>query len=145
MLFYNDDSFLWMKFFLFLLTISLAMFLFGVVGRRILKVERKKMFSYNHLNEQHKKIDWIIRIISIVVLIIGGIVNISRHPLPPILFLQPYILMFLFILMTEIVTAIMEWKYAKNRNAYIFTVAQLIFIILILLTIFMTDFFGLFG
>jgi len=121
------------------------MFLFSRIVRRILKVEKKKMFSYNHLNEWHKKIDWTIRIVFIVVMIVGVIINSSRFPLNPILFLEPYFLLIMLTFSTEIVTAVMEWKYAENRNSYIFTVLQLIFIAILLLTMFITGFFGLFG
>lgn len=102
------------------------------------------MFSYNHLNDRHKKIDWTIRIAFVVAIIVGGIINISRLPLDPILFLEPYFLLFMSIFLTELVTAVMEWKYAENGNAYIFTVLQLIFITILLLSIYITGFFGFF-
>ncbi|MEK5069172.1 DUF4181 domain-containing protein [Sporosarcina sp. FSL K6-1508] len=144
-LLYGVDSSFWLNFFLFLLLIGLLMFLFNAIVRKILKVKKKKAFSYNHLNEQHKKIDWTIRIVFVVAIIVGGIINASRLPLIPILFLEPYFLLFIVIFLTEIVTAFMEWKYAENRNAYIFTVLQLIFMAILLLSIYITDFFGLFG
>lgn len=145
MFFYGIEPSFWLKFFLFLFALWLVMFLFGRIVRRILKVEKKKMFSYNHLNERHKKIDWTIRIVFIVVMFVGAIINSSRFPLNPILFLEPYFLLIMLVFSTEIVTAVMEWKYAENRNAYIFTVLQLIFIAILLLSVFITDFFGLFG
>ena len=145
MFFYGVDSSFWLKFFLFLFVLWLFMFLFSAIVRRILKVEKKKMFSYNHLNERHKKIDWTIRIAFVVVMIVGAIINSTRFPLNPILFLEPYFLLIMLTFSTEIVTAVMEWKYAENRNAYIFTVLQLLFIALLLLSMFLTDFFGLFG
>jgi len=145
MFFYGVESSFWLKFFLFLFVLWLVMFLFSRIVRRILKVEKKKMFSYNHLNEWHKKIDWTIRIVFIVVMIVGVIINSSRFPLNPILFLEPYFLLIMLTFSTEIVTAVMEWKYAENRNSYIFTVLQLIFIAILLLTMFITGFFGLFG
>ena len=145
MFFYNEDPFFGPKFFLFLFVLWLVMFLFAVVARRILKVEKKKMFSHNHLNTTHKRIDWVIRIIFILIMIIGAFINISRLPSQPILFLESYILLILLVLLTEIVRAVMEWKYAENRNAYVFTVVQLLFMILLLILIYVTDFFGLFG
>lgn len=140
---YGVDSAFWLKFFLFMLVLSLVMFLFGVVARRMLKVKRKKLFSHNHLNDTHKKIDWTIRITFIVAIIIGGIINISRFPLRPILYLEPYFLGILLVYLSEIVRAVMEWKHAENRNDYIFTIAQLIFITFILIILFTTRFFGL--
>ncbi|CAM3192143.1 DUF4181 domain-containing protein [Filibacter tadaridae] len=145
MFYYGVESSFWPKFFLFLFVLWLVMFLFSVIVRRVLKVEKKKMFSYNHLNERHKRIDWTIRIAIVVAMIVGVIINVSRLPLNPILFLEPYFLLFMLLFLAEIVTAVMEWKYAENRNAYIFTVLQLIFITILLLSIYTTDFFGLFG
>lgn len=145
MFFYGVESSFWLKFFLFLFVLWLIMFLFGAIVRRILKVEKKKMFSYNHLNERHKNIDWTIRIAFVVVMIVGAIINSSRFPLNPILFLETYFLLMMLVFLTEIVTAVMEWKYAENRNAYIFTLLQLLFIAILLLSMFITDFYGLFG
>ena len=78
-------------------------------------------------------------------MIIGFIVNTTRLPLDPILFLEPYFSLIMLVFLTEIVTAVMEWKYAENRNAYIFTVLQLIYIAILLFSIYITDAFGLFG
>lgn len=145
MFFYGVDSSFWLKFFLFLFVLWLVMFLFSRIVRRILRVEKKKMFSYNHLNEKHKKIDWTIRFAFIVVMIVGAIINSTRFPLNPILFLETYFVLMMLVFSTEIVTAVMEWKYAENRNAYIFTVLQLLFIAILFLSMFLTNFFGLFG
>ncbi|WP_425509056.1 DUF4181 domain-containing protein [Virgibacillus doumboii] len=43
-------------------TLGLVVFIFNTIIRKILYVERKKMFSDNHINEAHKKIDWFLRI-----------------------------------------------------------------------------------
>lgn len=145
MFIYGVESSFWLKFFLFLFVLWLVMFLFSASVRRILKVKQKKMFSYNHLNEQHRKIDWTIRIAFVIAIIVGGIINASRFPVNRILFLETYFLVFMLVFLTEIVTAVMEWKYAENRNAYIFTVLQLIFFTILLLSMFTTDFFGIFG
>ena len=49
---------------LLFLTIVITLFLlFNAVMRNWLKIEKKKLFSYNHINEKHKKIDWTIRIV----------------------------------------------------------------------------------
>ncbi|WP_442915499.1 DUF4181 domain-containing protein [Lentibacillus sp. JNUCC-1] len=39
----------------------------------------------------------------------------------------------------------MEWKYAKERNAYILTLAQLGFAIVLISSMLVTDFFRMFG
>ena len=145
MFIYGGDSSFWLKLFLLLLMIGLLMFLFNTITRKLLKVKKRKAFSYNYLNGLHKKIDWTIRIIFVVAIIVGGLINASRLPMNPILFLEPYFLVFALIFITEIITAVMEWKYEENRNAYIFTILQLVFIAILLLSIYITDAFGIFG
>ncbi|WP_425463995.1 DUF4181 domain-containing protein [Oceanobacillus piezotolerans] len=38
----------------------------------------------------------------------------------------------------------MEWKYEENRNAYIFTISQLVFITILLYSLFANNFIGWF-
>ncbi|WP_377890853.1 DUF4181 domain-containing protein [Alkalihalobacillus sp. R86527] len=37
----------------------------------------------------------------------------------------------------------MEWKYDQNRNGYIFTISQLSFFIILMVSMYFSDFFGL--
>ncbi|WP_233569871.1 DUF4181 domain-containing protein [Falsibacillus albus] len=113
--------------------------------RKWLKVKRKKLFSYNHLNEKHKKIDWTIRIITIVLLVIGTTINATRIPTEQFWFLQTYFILFMMIFSTETTRAIMEKKYAENRNDYLYTTFQLIFASILVISIFTTDFWGFFS
>lgn len=122
---------------------GLVLFFINKFLRKRLNVEKKEFFSYNHVNEQHKKIDWAIRITFIVFVLFGFFINVNRDPLKHIWFLQTHILMFGFIVVTELVRIVMEKRYAKNKNDYIFTAVQLGVISLFLLAVFSTDFFGL--
>jgi undecaprenyl pyrophosphate phosphatase UppP len=135
----------WLKFFLFLLIYGLLIFFFNRVMRKWLKVKKKKLFSYNHLNKKHKKVDWIIRITFVILIIVGGFYNAIQNPLERIWFLETHIVVFAFILASETVRAVMEKRYAENRNDYKYTLSQLGFISLSLLLIFTTNFFGLFN
>ena len=45
---------------LFLIAWALAISIFEFAVRKLLGVERKKWFSYNHVNDRHKKADWIV-------------------------------------------------------------------------------------
>lgn len=141
---YGIEASFWLDLFLFLLMIGLLIFLFNAILRKILKVKKKKRFSYNYLNERHEKIDRAIRITFIVAMIIGGIINIARSPSSPILFLQPHFILFVSVFSSEIVRAVMEWKHAENKNDAIFTVLQLIFLTILVFSIYITDFFGFF-
>lgn len=137
-------SFFGLKFILLIVGLWLILFLFGEVTRRLLKVERRKMFSYNHVNARHKKIDWGLRIAAMIMIVVGGFVNIARYP-STLLFLEPYFLLFVMIFVTESVRIWMERKYAENRKAYLHTLIQLIFIAILLTVLYMTNVFGLFG
>lgn len=140
----GGGSFFGLKFILLLFALWLIIFLFDEVMRRLLKVERRKLFSYNHVNSRHKKIDWGFRIAAIIWIVVGGFVNIARYP-STILFLEPYFILLVMIFLTESVRIRMEWKYAENRNAYLLTLLQLIFIAIVLSVLYMTNIFGLFG
>lgn len=132
------------KLILILSIYGLSLFLINKFTRKWLNVEKKKSFSYNHVNEKHKKMDWIIRISFIFFIIVGAFINAFRDYLNPIWFLEAHILLFVFIIVSEIVRIIMEKKYAKNKNDYIFSTIQLVVISLFLLSVLSTDFFGLF-
>ncbi|MEG0440648.1 MAG: DUF4181 domain-containing protein, partial [Solibacillus sp.] len=71
-------------------------------------------------------------------------ININRDSLTPIWFLETHILLFAFITVSEIVRIIMEKRYAENKNDYIFSAIQLVLILIFLLLLFSTNFFGLF-
>lgn len=133
------------KLILVLSTFGLFLFLINKFLRKWLNVEKKKLFSYDYVNDKHKKIDWTIRIIFIFFLSISVFINVNREPLKHIWFLETHILLFVVIIVTEIVRVIMEKRYADNKNDYIFSTIQLIVISIFLLSVFSTDFFGLFG
>lgn len=133
------------KLILMLSIYGLCLFLINKFSRKWLNVEKKKLFSYNHVNDKHKKIDWIIRITFVFFLFIGFFINVNRDSLKHIWFLETHILLFVFIIVSEIVRIIMEKRYAENKNDYIFSAIQLVVISIFLLSVFSTDFFGLFG
>jgi len=122
---------------------GLVLFFINKFLRKWLNVEKKEFFSNNFVNQKHKKIDWTIRITFIVVVLFGFFVNVSEDPSRHIWLLQPHILMFGLIFVTELVRIVMEKRYAANKNDYIFTTVQLVVISMFLLAVFSTDFFGL--
>lgn len=140
---YDVEPILWLK---LLLIIAILLFLFitfSAVLRKCLKVERKLFFKDNYVNDKHKKIDWTITIAFIIVLFIGFINLVSSETMKSIWFLEPLFLTFLFAVVSETARAIMERKYASNKNDYIFTVTQLAFLSVVFLLIISTNFFGL--
>lgn len=140
---YENDSFFWLDLLLLLGPFFILMFLFNLLMRKWLKVKRPKMFSHNHVNAEHKKIDWIVRGVFVALIVLGGVININRLPGEPIVFLEPWVLLLSLVIISEIIRAIMEKKYAENPNAYIFTLSQLAFILILLISIFPTNFWGI--
>jgi hypothetical protein len=135
----------WLKVFLLIALYGVFIFVFNKLTRKWLNVEKKKFFSDNHVHNNHKKIDWIIRITFLVIVIISAIINIMRihNGLEKIWFLETYVVLFVFIIVTEVARALMERRYAENRNDYKFTIVRLMFISTLLLLTFTTNFFGL--
>ena len=116
---------------------------FNFIMREIYKVERQKLFSYNHVNEKHKKVDWTIRIATVVALIIGYMINSTRNPAEWLFYFQTWFILFLFILVQQSAKAVMERKYAENRNRYKVTIGETVFILALFLSLYLTDFWGL--
>lgn len=118
--------------FIYLLPIIGVLFLiitgFSAIMRSVLEVEKPKVFSYNHVNEKHKKIDFGIRIIFTIIILISIIyMYINPDTYQSNLSLIYIIFFSIFFIATETSRAFMEWKHAENPRAYIFTISQLIF------------------
>lgn len=142
---YGVEPTFWLKLVFLIAFAVIAIFSFNAIMRRCLKVEKPKRFSHNYVNDLHKKIDWSIRGLIAILIIIGGFVNIGRIPSERILLLEVWSLLFTLIIATEIVRAVIEWKYAENPKAYIMTISQLVFLVILISSIFATDFFGIFS
>lgn len=141
---YGVESTFWLKLVLLLTVFLVLMALFNAIMRRWLGVEKPKAFSHNHVNDRHRRIDWSIRIFFIALMILGYFVNVTRLPQEPYLLLETWFLLFVLLFVTEIIRAVMERRYAKNPNAYIYTISQLALILVFLILLFATDFFGIF-
>lgn len=140
---YGIEPIFWLKLIFVVVIFSLLLIIFGSVMRRWLKVEKKKLFSHNHVNDKHQKIDWTIRIIFIVFIILGSFINVTRDYSERIWFLEPWYLLFGLTILSESVRVLMEWRYSDNKNAYIFTLSQLVFGMILVISILTTKFFGM--
>jgi hypothetical protein len=140
---YGVEPGFWLRLVLLLTIVLLLLVSFNTIMRKWLNVERKKFLSYNYVNEKHKKIDWIIRITTMVSLLLAYGINITRDPTNWYWFLQPWFILIIFVVVSHISRAVMERKYAKNPNAYKVTISETIFILILLFTLFKTNFFGL--
>ena len=131
--------------FLFISIYALVIFLFNAAMRKLLNVKRKKLFSYHHLNENHKKIDWMIRITFLILIVVGGFYNtFTLGPEEKVWYLESYSLLYAFVLVSETVRAVFEKRHSDNPNDYKFTLSQLTFLTITLLLIYTTEFFGIF-
>ena len=110
--------------------IKLAIFVLVVFGvnvvvklilRKVLKIEKEKnsFFSYNHLNDLHRKIDWGIRITSVITIITTNILVVIEN-YPNYFLLIP----FFFIGLDFLVRAFFERKYSQNPKQYILTLSE---------------------
>lgn len=120
-----------------LIIIPILTFIINVVLREKLGVESKKNFSYNHVNQKHKKIDWILRAGFIGLLLLMSFYKFKINPVNNLWYTNPGYLAMIFIIISESIRVIVEWKYSENKKEYIITLVQLISIIifLIILTI----------
>ncbi|PKH09747.1 DUF4181 domain-containing protein [Planomicrobium sp. MB-3u-38] len=141
---YEVEPFFWLKLLLLLTICFLLITIFNAILRRWLGVEKAKVFSHNYVNDKHKKIDWNLRLLFIIMIVLGGFINIVLIPGEAYFFLQPWFLLFGLVFTSEIIRAVMERRYAKNPNAYIFTICQSAFMLVLLIVVFATDFFGIF-
>lgn len=102
-------------------------FQFGI--RKLLRVEQKKWFSYNHVNSTHKKLEWILRISFLVILGTLFVILIQMNPESSEIawYFQPWIWLLAFFTLSGILQVVMEKKYAENPRAYIASALETIF------------------
>lgn len=126
--------------------IKLAIFVlvvFGVIAlvklilRKVLKIEKEKnsFFSYNHLNDLHRKIDWGIRIISVITIITTNILVVIEN-YPNYFLLLPIFLMGL----DYPVRVFFERKYSKNPKQYMLTLSEGVLMLLAIVLLIQLNF-----
>ena len=117
----------------FVLTIFIVTTVVKHLLRKILKIEKEKkeFFPYNHINKLHGKIDWVIRISSMLMLIIISSMSIyQQYPLTFFL-----IAMIIYIGIDYGVRVFFEWKYSQNPKQSILTISEMIVLMISILTI----------
>ncbi|WP_033542866.1 DUF4181 domain-containing protein [Planococcus sp. CAU13] len=137
----SDPNFAWKLIVILAIFIFLSI-VFNAVARKLLNVEKQKFFSFKHINDKHKKFDWTIRTLGVVSIIIGYAINITRPPSEWFWFLHPWVILILFLIISQLGKAIMERKYAENPNLYKVTVGETVFIGIFLFSLYWTDFWG---
>ncbi|WP_205170990.1 DUF4181 domain-containing protein [Bacillus pakistanensis] len=112
----------WPKLIAILLAYLILHLLLNKAMRNWLHLERKKFFSYNFVNDVHKKGEWLIRITFVCIYILMFFLSIS-DPTPNLLL--PSIILIFSIISTDLFRAVIEWKYSSNPKDYILTFSQL--------------------
>ncbi|WP_106497314.1 DUF4181 domain-containing protein [Lentibacillus sp. Marseille-P4043] len=98
----------------FLIIMGAVIFLIAVIPaflRRLMGADKKMWFSYNYINEFHKKGDWTLRIIFMIFFIVSAIIFTAK----------PIILLLISTLFTVIQLGFqtyVEWKFSRNRKNY---------------------------
>nr|WP_153735542.1 DUF4181 domain-containing protein [Aquibacillus halophilus] len=101
--------------------------------RKILKIEKveKEFFSFNYINELHRKVDNRIRNISAITLFI--LLFVLLYYYEGVIYLFSLALIF-FLALETVVRAFFEWNYSSYPKQAILTIAEM-FLILIAITI----------
>ncbi len=130
---------------LFLVVQLLIISIFEFVIRKLLGVERKKWFSYDYINERHKKLDRFVRIMYMILIVISSYYMSNNDTVGIAFYFKPWFIIIAFLVSSEMLRAFMEWKYAENKKDVVATIAEMMFMISIILITIKTDFFGLFN
>ncbi|MFC4558281.1 DUF4181 domain-containing protein [Virgibacillus kekensis] len=131
------------NFILLIALLVLIICIFSFILRKVLKVERRKLISQDYLNELHKKGDRTIRILYTAVSLVLVFVTVSGHVQYDSWLVIGFAVVFL--IMDGTFRAIMEWKFKKGHNDYLYTFIQMIFLLAVFYFAFTTEGFGLFN
>lgn len=111
--------------------------------REYFKVEHLSWWSYNFINDRHKRLDVTLRGVAVVFILVGYVVNLSRSIENQLWFFQPWSIVFTMIILGQFLRAYMEKKYIKDKNYYKATIAETIALIVLLFVTYQTNFYGL--
>lgn len=125
---------IWIKLAFFVLIVFVLNIVVKLILRKILNIEKEKksFFSYNHINELHRKIDWAMRFTYMIVfIVINSLIIIEDYPINLIL-----IAVFFYILLDYAIRAFFEYKYLENPKQYILTISEgVLFLLTIVIVI----------
>lgn len=128
---------IWLNFALIVLIAFALITVAKLFLRKVFNIEKVKreFFSYNHINDLHKKIDSTIRITSTIVLIIVLYWVISRD-------YSVNIFLITLIITSGIdymVRAFFEWRYTRIPKQAILTISEMFILVLVLILIIQFD------
>jgi len=124
----------WIKLGLIVIIVFIVISLVKLLLRKLLNVEKvkKEFFSYNHINELHRKIDRGLRTFSVISLILlSFVVLFYFEDLLYLILLAPIVLM----VMDYIIKAYFEWKYTQYPKQSILTLTEMILILIAIIIV----------
>lgn len=134
----------WLRFGIIVLIMVILIGTVKYVLRKAFKIKkvRRKFFSYHHINELHRKVDWIVRIASAIVFFISFIYIMNTNPNP-----NPVYPMLIVIILIGILNAMIrgyfEWKHSEEPKQAILTIAEILLIVIAVGIIINYDLLGL--
>lgn len=133
----------WVKFGLIVLIVFVLTLIVKVILRKLLKIEKEKIefFSYNHINELHRKIDKGLKIISSITLILLLYVVLFYYYDSMYLF---FIALIFFTVLESVVKAYFEWKYSKSPKQSILTLSEMFLYLIAIVIVIQFELLGTF-
>lgn len=118
----------WIKFGLIAVLVFVLISIVKVLLRSLFKIEKvkKEFFSFNHVNELHRKIDKGLRTFSTITLIILSYVLLFYYE--DLIYLL-FIAVIVFMILDYMVRAFFEWKYTKHPKQSILTLTEMLLIL----------------
>lgn len=118
----------WLRFGIIIVCMFAVNSLLKAILRKLLKIEKvkKEFFSYNHINELHRKIDKGLRIFSTISLITLYTVLLFYYEDLIYLF---FFAVLAFAILDFMITAFFEWKYTLYPKQSILTLTEMLVII----------------
>ena len=125
----------WIKFGLIAIIVFVLISIVKHLLRKLLKIEKvkKEFFSYNHINELHRKIEMGLRIFSaITILLVSCVLIFYFEDLIYLVLIAPIV----FMVLDYTVRAFFEWKYTQYPKQSILTLTEMfLFLIAIIIVI----------
>jgi lipoprotein signal peptidase len=123
----------WIKFLLIVITVFALISIIKLILRKVLHLKKvkRKVFSYNLINERHREIDKWIRLVSVITLIglSWGVIEDKSN-----MFL--YVIGMTILLMVDyLVRAYFEWKHSEYPKQAILTMAEMLIMVTAIFTV----------
>ncbi|KQL35279.1 DUF4181 domain-containing protein [Psychrobacillus sp. FJAT-21963] len=121
---------IWISFIFILLIVFALISVVKTILRKVFNIEKEKkeFFFYNHINELHRKIDWVIRIAVFITTISATFYMLNED-------FSINLLLFIYFFNVVIeygVRAFFEWKYLGGSKRYILTISEGVILALVI-------------